>query len=295
MIKSMTAYAQCEVKNIHAYWELRSVNQRYLEISIHVPENFRYLEKIIREHLNKYIKRGKIDCYLKFNSNDNTNLLTQISINNKLLNNVIETLSKIEQNINKKYITMLNLFDIINYPGIIIRKVDYDKNYQNNILNELILSLDKTIFIFLKNREKEGNKIKLIIKKNLEDISKKIKILYQNIPNILELQKKRIIEKIKKLQTKIENNRLEQEIVFILQKLDVAEEINRLKFHIEEIFNTLNSNEEPIGKKIDFILQELNRESNTLSSKSTNVEMTSLAIEIKVLIEQIREQVQNIE
>ncbi|UDG81502.1 hypothetical protein GII40_00304 [Candidatus Profftia lariciata] len=287
MIRSMTAYTHYDIQGSwgNASWEIRSVNQRYLEIYIRLPESFRSLESIIREKLRIHLTRGKIECSL--HCEINSSIHSSIILNKILAKQLIEAANWIKIQSDEGEI---NPLEILGWPHVISSK-QQDLNF---ISNDLINALELVINNFIIAREREGSALQLIIEQKLNAISIEIAKIKQLMPEILQWQRERLLGKLKEAQISLENNRLEQEIIFIAQRLDISEELDRLATHIKETYAILQK-QEAIGRRLDFMMQEFNRESNTLASKSINADITTSAIEIKVLIEQIREQIQNIE
>ncbi|WWO97193.1 MAG: YicC/YloC family endoribonuclease [Candidatus Dasytiphilus stammeri] len=286
MIRSMTAFTRNEIKRDwgHAVWEIRSVNQRYLEIYLRIPELFRSLEPQIRQLITKKLTRGKIECFLRFDNNSQFLL----NINRLLVQQLLKIGNFLQSKISGKGV--INIFDILRWPGVIVtEELDF-----NSIGTELLTELDITIDDLINIREIEGSSLKYFIEQRLLNVSNELAKVRLLLPTIIKLQHERLVKKFNETKIKLEDNMVFQEIMLIVQRCDVAEELDRLQTHINHIYHIINKNE-PIGRRLDFIMQELNRESNTLSSKSINYDLTSSAIEIKVLIEQMREQIQNIE
>lgn len=287
MIRSMTAYARREIKSDwgSAAWELRSVNQRYLETYIRLPEAFRSLEPVIRERLRHRLTRGKIECNLHFDadaSNQNTLIL-----NEQLARQLIQSASWVKMHSGEGEI---NPLDILRWPGVMSAgEQDLDA-----IAAELLAELDHAIDDFIKARENEGNALKNLIEQRLTAVSHEVAKVRAQMPEVLQWQRERLLGRLEDADVQLENNRLEQEMVILAQRLDVAEELDRLDAHVKETYNILKK-KEAVGRRLDFMMQEFNRESNTLGSKSINTDITASAIELKVLIEQMREQIQNIE
>ncbi|MXP67950.1 YicC/YloC family endoribonuclease [Pantoea sp. Aalb] len=287
MIRSMTAYSYREIKNELgiAYWELFSLNHRYLEICIRLPEYLRNLEPVIREQIRTRLKRGKIECNLHFNTDPN--LQGELLINKSLAKQLVQAANWVKMQSDEGEI---NPLDILSWPGVI----SINKQDLHPINIDLITSLDNALNDLIASREREGAMLKVFIEQRLKYILKEIHKLRILMPEILKLQHKRIITKLKEADIQIENNRLEQELVILAQKIDITEELDLLDAHVKETFHILKK-KEIVGRRLDFMMQEFNRESNTLASKSNNTDITASAIELKVLIEQMREQVQNIE
>lgn len=287
MIRSMTAYARREIKSKwgNAIWELRSVNQRYMESYIRLPEQFRGLEPVIREHLRSHLARGKIECTLFFTPNPDTK--NDLIINEALAKKLVAAANWVKMQSDEGEIDPL---EVLRWPGVIaVSEQDLD-----SISGELIGAFNATIDDFIQVRETEGKVLKTLIEQRLAAISDEISKVRANMPEIMQWQRERLTAKLEEARITIDRNRVEQEVILIAQRLDVAEEMDRLQAHVNETYNILNK-QEAVGRRLDFMMQEFNRESNTLASKSINTEVTNSAIELKVLIEQMREQIQNIE
>ncbi|XBC38756.1 MAG: YicC/YloC family endoribonuclease [Buchnera aphidicola (Melaphis rhois)] len=283
----MTGYAKEKINRTwgSAIFEIRSFNHRYLEINIRLSEEFRELEPLIRKYIRSHLNRGKIECNLQFESNKYA--IPAKFINTSLIKQLIKYIKYIKLNIPDG---IVNIIDLLNWPGVINLK----NNNIDKISSELSELFKKTIKQLLNFRKNEGIHLKKLIETKLFFIQHNIKIIRNNITQIAKWQKKRIVEKVEELKIDIDQNRLNQELFFIIQKTDISEELDRIDIHILKTFSILE-NSEPIGRKLDFVMQELNREVNTLSSKSSSFDIHSSVIEVKVLIEQIREQSQNIE
>lgn len=288
MISSMTAYARKEVNQPWgtASWELRSVNQRYLETYIRLPEQFRSLEPIIRERLRHRLTRGKIECHLRFEL-DPSAQHQELSLNQDLAKQILNAANWIQSEHKSGEV---NPIDVLRWPGVLSAK---EQNL-DTISQELLALLDSTIDEFIAVREREGKALRDLIIQRLEGITEQVEKIRHWMPQILEWQKERLQTKLAEANIELDSSRLEQEIVMMAQRIDVAEELDRLMTHVKETYAILKKNE-AVGRRLDFMMQEFNRESNTIASKSINADVTASAIELKVLIEQIREQVQNIE
>jgi uncharacterized protein (TIGR00255 family) len=287
MIRSMTAYARREIKGNwgSAAWELRSVNQRYLETYIRLPEQFRSLEPVIRERIRNRLTRGKVECNLRFELDPSAQGTLQL--NETLAKQLIEAAQWVKLQSDEGEIDPL---DVLRWPGVMLaQEQDLDL-----ISNQLLGELDTALTEFIRARESEGNALKALIIQRLEGVSQEVVKVRQHMPNILQWQRERLVGKLEEAQVQLENNRLEQELVLLAQRIDVAEELDRLEAHVKETYKILDK-QEAVGRRLDFMMQEFNRESNTLASKSINADITASAIELKVLIEQMREQIQNIE
>ncbi|AXU96984.1 YicC/YloC family endoribonuclease [Erwinia persicina] len=287
MIRSMTAYARRETKGEwgSAAWELRSVNQRYLETYIRLPEQFRGLEPVIRERIRNRLTRGKIEVNLRFDADPSAQ--SSLVLNEKLAIQLVQAANWVKMQSDEGEI---NPVDILRWPGV----MSAEEQDLDTISAQLLTALDAAIDEFIIARESEGAALKTLIEQRLEGVSAEVIKVRTHMPDVLKWQRERLLTRLEEAQVQLENNRLEQELVMLAQRVDVAEELDRLEAHVKETYNILKK-KEAVGRRLDFMMQEFNRESNTLGSKSINAEITASAIELKVLIEQMREQIQNIE
>jgi len=292
VIKSMTGFARLQESNEAGSitWEIRSVNHRYLEPGFKLPEDFRQLEPDIRKLLAKYLTRGKVDLGLRYKIN-------QGEQNDIMLNpDIVQSLRVVEQQVLNIVHegSKLSVADILSWPGVI---TDVERDLSS--LNELAMeSLEKALVQLQQGRETEGRAIDEMIRQRCAQISEIVAELRKRRPEVVAAQREKwetaLDEKLKQWREMANENRLEQELVMLAQKLDVDEELERLDTHVEEVLNVLER-DEAVGRRLDFLMQELNREANTLGSKSQDSATTQLAVDLKVFIEQMREQVQNIE
>ncbi|MFW5442866.1 MAG: YicC/YloC family endoribonuclease [Methylococcaceae bacterium] len=288
MIKSMTAFAsnEAEIDNLIVNCEFRSVNHRYCDISLKLPERLRFTETDIRSAITSVIKRGKIECSISYKKNSPNN--QNISINENAVKALLFATSQIEEHMHTQQ--SFTAFDILNFPGI-QQEPETNKDILLQGINSLI---DKSLKQLLANREREGSELALLVENRCKKIQTLVLAANKHLPVTLEKIRSKLITRISELTADPNFERLEQELVFLAQKLDVAEELDRLNTHVEEVLRVLKKNE-PVGRRLDFLMQEMNREANTLGSKSADMETTQISIELKVLIEQMREQIQNIE
>ncbi len=287
MIRSMTAYARREVKGDwgSASWELRSVNQRYLETYMRLPEQFRSLEPMIRERIRHRLTRGKIECALRFDASQGAQ--SELILNEALAKQLIQSANWVKLQADEGNI---NPVDILRWPGVMAAaEQDLD-----SINQQLMAALELALDDFITARETEGQALQTLIEQRLEGVSEQVVKVRAHMPEVMQWQRERLVAKLEEAEVQLENNRLEQELVMMAQRIDVAEELDRLDAHVKETYNILKK-KEAVGRRLDFMMQEFNRESNTLGSKSINADITASAIELKVLIEQMREQIQNIE
>lgn len=286
MIYSMTAFARQEIQAEwgSAVWEIRSVNQRYLETFFRLPEQFRSLENTLRESLRQRLSRGKIECNLRVEISHSS---TGLNLNRELAAQVIDSLRWIKDELQQGEI---NPIDVLRYPGVVDDpSVDLDE-----IAQEILQGFDTLLTDFIAMRAREGEKLAEAISSRLEGIQTEVNFVRQKMPEILQWQRERLLQRFEEVQLQLEPTRLEQEMILLAQRVDVAEELDRLEMHIKETKDILRKGG-VVGRRLDFMMQELNRESNTLASKSINTDVTNSAVTLKVLIEQMREQVQNIE
>ncbi|MFA6036651.1 MAG: YicC/YloC family endoribonuclease [Legionellales bacterium] len=286
-VSSMTAFAQCRIQNELGTLtgELRAVNSRFFELNLRLPETLRGCEPQIREKLREVLSRGKIDLGLRFEQGGDANTL---ELNQNLIHALLESCQSLSKN--AQCPVNINMIDILRWPGAVITSEQNHKQLETATLDLIKTLLEK----FQQDREREGNALKEIIEKRLDSIAEHIAQIKPHAQNIMQLQREKLLNRIKESKIEFDNNRLEQELVFWAQKSDIAEEIDRLQTHVNEIYTTLKKGG-PLGRRLDFLVQELHREANTLGSKALTSDMTYHAVEIKVLIEQIREQVQNLE
>lgn len=288
MTRSMTAFSRKELKAPWGTlsWELRSVNHRYLEISPRLPETLRDLENPVREKLRKALSRGKVECTLKLKGEDAAP--GDLEINETYVKQLLDAAHKISA------ITgdtgSLSVAMLLNTPGV----VQTPETDQSEIQQAALSLLEDALKEFLEHREREGEGLKNIIQDRLDKIEEQVKVVRQHIPEILAAQKEKLLAKLEEITANVDQDRLEQEIVYVAQKTDVDEELDRLETHVKEVRRNLKQGGS-VGRRLDFLMQELNREANTLGSKSINTLTTQAAVELKVLIEQMREQIQNIE
>ena len=285
-ILSMTGFARQEDKDSYGSFqlELRSVNHRYLEYFARLPDGFRYLDTVMREQVNQHLNRGKIELTLNFLQEK---IESEIQINANAVSKLAQACETIKTLVP---VEPLRMIDILNYPGV-IQHQELDK-----------IQLEKRVLSLLKNalqeltahRAREGTALKQCIEERLTQMQMHIEEVAVRLPEVQEQLRLKLSTRLAQLQLENDTARVEQEIALALQKMDVAEELDRLRTHIDELHTTLNQGG-VVGRKLDFLLQELNREANTLGSKSVDAAMTTHTVALKVLIEQIREQVQNLE
>ena len=287
MIYSMTAFAHLELKKEwgNAVWEIRSVNQRFLETYFRLPEAFRNLEMTLRERLRTTLTRGKVECSLRIELNTNQN--NGLALNQEYAKQVISSLQWLKETAQEGEI---NLVDILRFPGV----VDNQNQDLDQISQDLLEGFEQILAEFIAMRGREGANLQVLIQQRLDAIATEATKVQAQMPSVLQWQKDRLQQRFDELNLQLDPQRLEQEMVLLAQKVDVAEELDRLQLHVKETTSILKKGG-AVGRKLDFMMQELNREANTLASKSINADVTNSAVELKVLIEQMREQIQNLE
>lgn len=287
MIYSMTAYARREVKGDWgtAVWEIRSVNQRYLETYFRMPEQFRGLEPVLRERFRKRLARGKVECHLRFEANNAAS--SELRINEDLARQVIKAAQWVKTESGEGNI---NPFQVLQWQGVMeAPEQDFD-----SINKELLAEFELAVNDFVEARASEGENMKALIVQRLDAITEEAAKVRARMPEILEWQRNRLLTKFEDAKIELDSSRVEQELILLAQKSDVAEELDRLDSHVKETTNVMKKGG-ACGRKLDFMMQEFNREANTLASKSISTDVTASGVELKVLIEQMREQIQNIE
>lgn len=287
MIRSMTAFAanEAEFNNLSLSCEIRSVNHRYLDVAIKLPERLRFAEADIRSLIAGKTNRGKIECALAIKRQAHRQ---SFIFDHDAVNALISATKQIEQHMHSAM--SFSALDVLAFPGI-QQESELDKAELTKVINNLVAS---TIDQLSENRVREGKQLKTLIEERCTKIKSHVAAANQRMPFVLAALRKKLTDRINELAVQPDHDRLEQELVYLAQKLDITEELDRLDTHVTEVLRVL-AQPEPMGRRLDFLMQELNREANTLGSKAMDKEMTQIAIELKVLIEQIREQVQNIE
>lgn len=288
MTLSMTAFArqQAELEWGTLIWEIRSVNHRYLEPNFRLHENFRELEGFLREKLRKSLSRGKVECTLRFTPSVQAD--AQLTVNMPLAAEVKSALDQVNGLLEDP--GKINPVDILRWPGVIAEK----QTDMKAVMAAAKSLFESTLNELLEGRQREGQELAKLIQQRLDSINAIVSEVRTKMPEILQGQRRSLEDRVAALNVELESGRLEQEIVLLAQKADVDEELDRLDTHVTEVARVLNE-KGAIGRRLDFLMQELNREANTLSSKSVVADTTQSAVELKVLIEQMREQIQNIE
>lgn len=290
MLKSMTAFANGDIQTPYGRFtcEMRSVNQRFLDTTIRQPDFLRKSEGKIRKLLSTYLSRGKVEVFIKYYPNPDADI-NDLSINLPMLQQLLHC----NEEINKKVIdvnTDFNTMDILTWPQLVIQTPKDTTELQQTTL-DLIKNVTEKL---LKARIREGESLKIVLLEKLDTILETKNLVEKHIPDIQKGLKDRLLTKLKEIDVDHNEDRFEQELAILLQKADIIEETDRLNTHITEIQRVIEL-DEPVGRRLDFLIQELHREANTIGSKSATILTSQSSINLKVAIEQMREQVQNIE
>jgi uncharacterized protein (TIGR00255 family) len=288
MIRSMTAFARISVESAEAEltWELRSVNHRYLEAFVRLPDELRAMEPLVRERVNARLGRGKLECVLRCRWV--AQAASALELDQDRLKAVLDACRRVEKR--SAEATSPGVIDLLRWPGV-VRDPEPDTV---PIQPQALELLDKALDELVATREREGEKTKQLLSVRLQGIEQQVEKARQRLPEVQVRIREKLETRLAELETRVDTDRLEQELVFLAQKMDVDEELDRLETHVTEVRRVLDR-DEPVGRRLDFLMQEFNREANTLGSKSADSETTAVSVELKVLIEQMREQVQNVE
>jgi len=284
----MTAFARREEQTPQGdlTWEIRSVNHRYLETSLRLDERFRPLEMQIRKLFSEKLARGKVDASLRYKTPEAQQ--SSLNIDQELAKSVIDHCDQLALLTTRP--APIEMLKVLQWPNVLQADTLDQQALNTAVMSSLNIAIDELIT----SRETEGTALQHMIEQRCNDIDTIAKETHRLMPEILEQQRNRLSERVADLQVNLDPERLEQEMVVLAQKSDVAEELDRLESHIVEVKNVLQR-DEPVGRRLDFLMQELNREANTLGSKSISTDTTRNSVDLKVLIEQMREQIQNIE
>lgn len=287
MIRSMTAFADGEigVDNLTILCELRSVNHRYTDLSVKLPERLRFVESDVRRLVADKLKRGKIECALSYKRQPGSQ---SFNVNQETIRNLLAATAEIESFMSKPQ--AFSALDVLAFPGV-QQETETDKEA---LRGKIAVLLRDTLEKMLETRSREGEQLAMLLAERCDKIDQLVQAANQRMPEVLNGLRSKLTARVVELVAEPNFDRLEQELVLLAQKLDVAEELDRLKTHVTEVRRAIKQ-PEPTGRRLDFLMQEMNREANTLGSKSADREMTQISIDLKVLIEQMREQIQNIE
>lgn len=288
MISSMTAFARCEsqTQQGNLSWEIKSVNQRHLDCHFRLAEELRALEPQVRSRISHFLKRGKVECQLRFQPI--TSEKTELIINEPLAKQLAHASRAIDGFLYSA--SPVSSIEVMKWPGVLQAPTLDLKEIETSAL-EL---LDNALQQLVENRQREGSSLQKLIEQRASGIQQQIDIIRQRMPQVREAFKNRLHIKLAELNEEFDSGRLEQEVLLLVHKSDIDEELDRLEAHLQEVIYIFNKGG-LCGRRLDFLMQEFNREANTIASKSADQAVTRAALELKVLIEQAREQVQNIE
>jgi uncharacterized protein (TIGR00255 family) len=289
MIRSMTGFARRERQGPWGTLtcEIRAVNHRYLELSLRMPEDLRAIENDARQAIGASLRRGKVDVGLYVRGS--AAQATVLDLNRPLVEQVARAAAEVAT-LGGGSLAAVNPLDLLRWPGV-IREAEKDLQSVQTTAMEL---LRHTVDELNESRAREGSRIREMLRGRCESLQQGVATLRARLPDIAARIRTRVGERVAQLGTQVDPARLEQELVLLAYKMDFEEELDRLGSHVTETMQVLDA-KEPAGRRLDFLMQELNREANTLSSKSQDADTTRAAVDMKVLIEQMREQVQNVE
>ncbi|MFV8834397.1 YicC/YloC family endoribonuclease [Aquisalimonas sp.] len=287
MPRSMTAFERRETQGEwgRLSWELRSVNHRYLDVHPRLPDDLRQLETAVRERIGKRLGRGKVECSLRFEA---TAASADVQLNWEYVDQLLAATR--ELNVRLHGAAPIPATDVLRLPGVLREQGRDLEPVREAALN----LLDETLDGFVATREREGDRLAAMIGERATQLQTLASDIRVHMPEINQRVRRKLEQRLAELDQPADPHRLEQELIYVAQRMDVAEELDRLEAHVQEIQDVLQR-QEPIGRRLDFLMQELNREANTLGSKSAALETTNTSVDMKVLIEQMREQIQNLE
>ncbi len=288
MLRSMTAFGRFESESDFGVlaWELRSVNHRYLDVSIRLPDELRTIESELRKRLGSVVFRGKVEASLRLLTTPQDT--PSLHVNDALLKTVATAANAAAKLAEGR--SAIDPLRLLQWPGVLTQKEDRVEALAVTTL----LAFDNALSDFVATREREGKLTANLLTERLQKITEQVVIVRKLRPAVVARQKERLHAKLAELDTEHDAGRVEQELVYLAQRLDIDEELDRLENHVVEMGKVLKR-QEPVGRRLDFLMQEFNREANTLGSKANDSDTTGASVEIKVLIEQMREQIQNIE
>jgi uncharacterized protein (TIGR00255 family) len=284
----MTAFARQEIQDDAGTftWELRSVNHRYLDIAVRLPEELRFIETQVRTEVATQLRRGKVDCFLRYNAPPDA--VANLALDGQVTRQLVRLCEEIDALAHNP--APLNSMEVLRWPGVLKTPELDTEQLKAKALSALGQALDELV----ETRAREGVRLVTFVIQRCQEIAVLVERVHARMPEVMVRFQDSLRVRLAAVQAELDPGRLEQELVLFAQKIDVSEELDRLRAHVAEVEQILQR-EEPIGRRLDFLMQELNREANTLASKAADVEISQGAVELKVLIEQIREQIQNIE
>jgi uncharacterized protein (TIGR00255 family) len=288
MIRSMTAFARQQRHGDwgELTWEIRSVNHRYLEATVRLPEDVRAIEPAVRDRVNARLGRGKVECNLRFRATPGAS--GEMQVNERMVEQILTAAEQMAHRLHSSHHP--SIMDILRWPGVMeVGEQDFTP-----VQEAALALLDEALDALVSAREREGSRLAELIGKRLNAMQDEVEKARVRMPQVIDGVRQRLRARLAEVMDGPDPDRIEQEMALLAQRLDVDEEMDRLVTHLDEVARVLTK-DEPVGRRLDFLMQELNREANTLGSKSADSETTAVSVEMKVLIEQMREQVQNIE
>ncbi len=284
----MTGFARVEDANDvgNMSWELRSVNHRYLEITFRLPEEVRRIETKLRQYLQGKLARGKVDCVFRYQLAEVQS--AALELNEPLLETLIKQITHVNSKLPEH--AAVKATDLLAWPGV-VQAAETD---MQSFHASCIALFERAAQQLIETRSTEGKRLEVMLQERCKEIENIVTTIRDRYPQVLKSIKDKLQQRIDEITTDLDQNRLEQELVYLAQKLDIMEELDRLDSHLHEM-QSVFVRRDAIGRRLDFLMQEFNREANTIASKSADIETTQAAVDLKVLIEQMREQVQNIE
>ena len=288
MLRSMTAFARIESQHEPGgiQWEIRSVNHRYLDVNLRLPEDLRRLDPKVRERIGARLNRGKVDCTLRVLANPAAT--GGLAVDGDLAARVAQAARAVAELLPEA--APVNPVDVLRWPGVVQAPAPDPELLERLVLGEL----DRALVDLVGMRKREGTRMEAVIRDRLDELETEVSRVRDVLPDIVRGFGERMRTRLDEVDTTLDEGRVEQELALIAQRMDVAEELDRLEAHVHEIRAALERSE-PAGRRLDFLMQELNREANTLGSKSAAVTTSRASVDLKVLIEQMREQIQNVE
>ncbi|MCB1785062.1 MAG: YicC family protein [Gammaproteobacteria bacterium] len=288
MIRSMTAFARQQGHGEFGEltWEIRSVNHRYLEATVRLPEDLRAIEPVVRDRLNARLGRGKVECGLRYKAARTA--AVELQVNDALVDQILAAADKMAHRLHSSHHP--SIMDVLRWPGV-LESAEQDFT---PVQEAALALLEQAIDALVECREREGARLAEMIAQRVEAMRVQVDAAREKMPAVIASVRERLRTRLAEVAENLDKDRLEQEMALLAQRLDVDEEMDRLNTHLDEVTRVLRQ-DEPVGRRLDFLMQELNREANTLGSKSADSETTAISVEMKVLVEQMREQVQNIE
>lgn len=288
MIRSMTAFARQQTHGEwgELTWEIRSVNHRYLETMVRLPEDLRGIEPAVRERVTARLGRGKVECNLRYKAAVGGS--TELRVNDQLVDQILAAAEHMAHRLHSSHHP--SIMDMMRWPGV----MESSEQDFTPVQEAAMVAFEQGLDSLVETREREGARLADLITQRLGGMREQVVLARGRMPQVITGLRERLTARIKEAVENLDQDRLEQEMALLAQRLDIDEEMDRLTTHLDEVERVLGQ-AEPVGRRLDFLMQELNREANTLGSKSADSETTAVSVEMKVLIEQMREQVQNIE